>query len=220
MILLPTKGRPHNLKRYIDSYIKQGGSEPHCIILERNDPKLKEYIDLFHACDSNKLKDWIVRIYKDGKGAASHFNKVFAEFPNLEYYAWIADDVVPETFEYDKILKAACLPDKVAVSDEGIDRTRTHGTRYFPVHPFVGGELIRKWGFITPPCLDHFYVDNWIYEAGEQVIVPDVKLSHWTFKNGKAEFDDTYKNRPSSSEEKQKYLKFKEENKHLLYVGR
>lgn len=181
------------------------------VILERGNASAYDSIGI--------PNNWIVREYEGGKGAASHHNKVFEEFPNEPYYASVADDVIPETMNWDVKLKYACMPDKVAVPNEGIDRSATHGAKHFPTHCFIGGDLVRKWGFIAPPVLDHFYVDNWWHDAGEQVVMPDVHLTHLHFKNGKAEKDETYHGRPNSHNEERAYQLFCLEHAHLLHKG-
>lgn len=207
MIFIATKNRRSNFERYIEACKDTGVTEPHVVILEKGDTSYNG-IELPFG--------WIVRVYEGGKGACTHYNKVFAEFPNEEYYGFMADDVVPETYQWDRTLIDACLPDKVAYGDDGIDHTDHCGQRYFPTHCFIGGELVRKWGFVVPTNSDHHGADQWWFDAGEQVVLPDVKLTHHHFTNGKAVKDKTYQERPRAYEEKLKYIKFKEKHKHLL----
>ena len=164
-----------------------------------------------------KIPDnWIIRYFKGGKGACTHTNKVFEEFPDEPWYAHLADDIVPETPQWDIKLIQACIPDKVAYGDDSIDHTANCGNRYFPTHPFIGGSLVRRWGFITPPVSTHFGGDLWWFDAANQVVLPEVKLTHHHFSNHKAEYDNTYRNRPKSSKEKRNYYEFKEKHRHLL----
>lgn len=207
MILLPTKGRRSSLERYIDSCRECGVTEPHVIIIETDDNSYNG-IELPFG--------WRLRVYEGGKGACSHYNKVFEEFPNEEYYGFMADDVVPETYQWDRELIDACLPDKVAYGDDGIDHTSHCPDRYFPTHCFIGGDLARKWGFVVPLGADHQGADQWWYEAGEQIVLPHVKLTHHHYSVGKSSMDKTYQDRPSGAEEKLKYLAFRDKYKHLL----
>ncbi len=207
MILLPTKWRPKNLQRFIDRYKATNATEKVVVITEIDDDSYK---------DIELPAHWISRKYSGGKGACSHFNKIFAEFPDEEYYGIMADDVVPETPEWDKILKENCLPDKIAYGDDGIDHSKNCNSKFFPTHPFIGGDLVRKWGFIVPHWANHFGADQWWFEGGEQVVLEHIALPHYHFSNRKAHYDKTYQTRPSSSDEKVKYIKFREEYKHLI----
>lgn len=215
IVLLPTKGRPLSLKRFITRYHLTACVTPVLLIFDESDIKSGIYDNIgWHpAC-------FKVMVVPEGTRIVKAFNEAFLQNPDKDFYGIMADDVVAETDEWDKKLANACANDKLSYGDEGIDRTETHNTKHFPTHPFIGGDLVRKWGFIAPPVLNHFYADNWWYDAAEQAPMPDVKMTHYHFKNGKAEKDDTYKNRPNSEIDKENYLAFCMQNKHHLCNNR
>lgn len=210
MILLPSRGRPKKLQRFIKAFKETKAVEPVCVILEAEERSY--YAEVLEYAPAN----WIVRCFKNGRGAGSHINHIFHEFPNLEYYGQTADDVVPETPHWDQILKRACLPDKVAYGDDGMDHSHTCGDYHYPTHPFIGGALVRHWGFIMPPGLVHYGGDAWWHQAGNQVIVTDVKITHHHWLNGKARKDKTYRRALQGRDQKQIYRKFRNQNQNLM----
>lgn len=214
MILLPSRGRPHNLSRFIKHYKLTKATEPVCLILEADE------MPLYKCVVASIPKHWHVMYFEGGNGAGTHINKVFARFPKLEYYGQVADDVVPETPYWDKILKYACQPDYVAYGDDGMDHTRTCGNYYYPTHPFIGGKLARKWGFIVPPDCTHYGGDTWWYQSGNQVIVTSVIMAHHHWLNKLAPYDNTYRHAPQGKPEKQIYRKFRKHNKHLCFKNK
>ena len=100
MILLPSKGRRESVERYITHCCLTNTKERHVLIIESGDDSYED-ISVPHP--------WIIRKYIGGQGAASHFNKIFSEFPDERYYAYVADDCIPRTEGWDQILLGECL---------------------------------------------------------------------------------------------------------------
>ena len=97
----------------------------------------------------------------------------------------------------------ACLPDKIVYGDDGINGMN------LPTHPFIGGDLVRKVGYIAPPDVNHWYVDNFWKELGMAMdcldYMPGIKTNHHHFINGKAKEDSTYKNQPDHEKDRKAF---------------
>lgn len=187
MWFIPTRGRPHNIKRLI------AHSKPTCkalLILDSD--------DFHHYMDITLPMSWSFVVWKRDT-VGNHLNRAFAEYPNEPYYALGADDILPDLF-YDLRLEALITPDDIIWPDDGLEGKCTH--------PVIGGNLVRKRGWIAYPNLKHFYIDTvWgdiAKEIGATGLV-NVALNHMHFSNGGAPMDKTYKERPSAAADKAIY---------------
>lgn len=176
MWILPSRGRPHNIIRLLKAYDETGATTPVWLRLDDDDPQ-PEYVH----------KNWIVEIGLR-LSLSEIYNEAFQKFPNEPFYGFIADDVVPKTREWDKILIKAAGPDGMAVPVE-----TTGGCPHF----VLGGNLVRSVGWLALPGLDRLYIDTvWHDMAKESNVLkylPEVVLEHRHFSNGKALFDKTYR---------------------------
>lgn len=181
MILLPTKNRKNNVIRFIEHYNITKATEPVVVIVEEDDL----------SCDVSLPAHWIIRRYKNGNGAASHFNNVFCEFPNENYYAYIGDDVIPRTHRWDIELKSSAMVYGFSYPDDG-----ENGQNFAPFG-WIDGDLVRRVGKLNYLDLDHFGFDNfWFHLARSLRKIKyrgDVLLEHMHPRVGKAEIDSTYK---------------------------
>lgn len=198
MILLPTKGRPLSLKRFVTRYETTGATLPVLLLTDEADRGVYETVGLPAGFSE--------MTFPAGTPIGECFNRAFAAHPDEPYYGITADDVVPETDGWDVTLRDACLPDRVAWGDDGLQG------KDLPTHPFLGGELVRKLGFIAPPGVKHWYADNfWALLAnthGLGTYLPDVKTTHRHHLNGLAEFDATYATQPDHEADRQAWARF------------
>lgn len=198
MIVLPTKNRPDNLRRFINAYMKTGATLPIHVIFDADDAGRYDSVAT--------PKSWKRVSAPAGTPIGAIFNRIFKKYPNEPFYAMVADDVVPETDKWDVILRDACLPDKISWGWDGIQN------EMLPVHPFIGGDLVRKLGWWAPPDLNHWFVDNaWkaiADGANCAIYLPDVKMTHHHFSNGKAQIDRTYEQQPNHQHDADRFIEF------------
>lgn len=189
MIILPTLGRPENIKRFVEAYRSTFASLPVLVVFDAGDALKAEYEKIGLPASFDKI------FVPARTRCAAIQNLVFEKWPNEEFYAVLADDVVPETEKWDKELAEACRYEGIAWGDDDIQH------KALATHPFIDGDLVRKMGWIAPPGLVHFFVDNvWTHLAaaiGGNGYLPDVKLTHHHHLNGKAVMDSTYRNATS-----------------------
>jgi len=204
MIIIPTRGRPDNIRRFVVAYKKTLATEPFTLLLDNNDEKKEDYYPHLEGLDA-----WCV-LDDTNNGIAGRMNDFFEKNPDKEYYAIIGDDVVPETTEWDQRMKEACLPDKICWAHDGIQNGG------LPTHPFIGGDLVRSLGWIAHPKLKHMYVDNvWrdiTVQEKNGVYLDDVRLIHHHYVNNKAEMDDVYsKSLDYMNDDQMNYLELRRE---------
>ena len=184
MILIPTFNRPQNVRRFCEAYEKTNAILPVVFLLSADDPQaiLTQNIAVLfnHRCD----------MYPAHAGGAGWvLQQFYIDEPNHNFYACLADDVVPETIEWDVTLLSACLEYGLAWADDGIQREK------LCTHPFIKGEMVRQWGGLNPAGIQHIGLDDWWLKVskGKQKYVPEVKLTHYHWSNGKTNKDKTYR---------------------------
>lgn len=202
MIVLPTIGRPENLKRFIVNYNLTGGTLPVWVILDAGNAWCYEGVIL--------PAHWRRCTAPAGMRLGDIFNLIFKKYPNEDYYAMVADDVIPETNGWDIILRDAAGSDKIVWGWDGIQNER------LPVHPFIGGDLVRRLGFWAAPGLKHWFVDNAWKSIADAIkcgtYLHEVKMSHYHYVNGKSPMDRTYQEQPSHAIDEAAYTKFMQQD--------
>ncbi len=178
MWIIPSRSRPQNIRRLI------GITTPVYLRLDDDDPMLQGYRDL------DLPWNWIFVVTKRAS-FSSIYNEFFIALPDLDWYGFLADDVVPETFDWDRLLIEAAGKDGLAFGDDGINGGA------FATHFVVGGDLVRSVGWLALHGLDRIYIDTvWndiAADRGVRRYLPDVKLRHHHFSNRLALMDQTYR---------------------------
>lgn len=205
MIIMPTMGRPHNLKRFIDAYRKTLATTPVVIVFDQGDKTLPEYAKLDYP--DNFIKTDVAA----GTRISDLQNMAFYHFHNESFYGLIGDDCVPETEHWDLILQEACGSNKIAWGDDGLQGSK------IATHPFIGGDLLRKIGWIAAPGFVRFFTDTIVTDIARglevAVYLPNVKTIHYHPFNGTALMDDTYRAAPPLELDMTTYINFR---KHQL----
>jgi hypothetical protein len=197
MIILPTRGRPESIKRFMEAYVKTEATAQVLLVTDHDDNSY-DALEL-HANFKRK-------IMPEHNGIGDCFNAVFAEYPDLEYYGVMADDVVPSSPKWDQKLKEACLPFNISWGNDGLQGAN------LPTHPHIAGDVVRSLGWIACPGVMHWFVDNmWKDIAGVLggKYLPDVLTPHYHVLSGQAELDDTYMNQPSREKDMIYYMRYK-----------
>lgn len=201
MIILPTKARPENLKRFIRAYNLTCGTLPIHVIFDAKDASRYNEVET--------PSHWKRISVPSGTPLGGIFERVFKKYPYEPFYGMVADDVIPETAIWDVVLRDSCLPDKIAWGWDGIQNEN------LPVHPFIGGDLVRKLGWWAAPNLKHWFVDNVWKELsvalGNGIYLPNIKMTHHHPIIGKAPNDRTYKEQPNHALDQYQYLRFMRE---------
>lgn len=196
MILLPSRGRPDSLKRFFEE------SKPQVkglLLLDEDDWAKYTDVDL--------PPKWDLFIGPNLR-YQKKMNAAYERYPAERWYAWIGDDFVCPTPNWDLILRDEALAGHVAYGDDTINGPRN------ACAPFLPGWLVRAAGWICCPAFTHLYVDQIWWEIGRDLGIskyrPDVvtKAFHWS--QGNQEFDETARGRGTDNDH-QAYGQFKED---------
>lgn len=198
MFLLPSRGRPASVLRFFTAWKETKASTEGVLWIDEDE------IDIYaEACGALPPK-WVVISAPRASSLGSMINIFFAVFPDEPWYGLIADDLLPSTPHWDTRLIEAAGSDGLAYGDDGI--TSEHGT-----HPVVGGDLVRRLGWLALPGCTRTYIDNALSEvarrAGKLHYLPHVKTEHLHFSNGKSEWDEQYR-KPDVAADREIYHKW------------
>ncbi len=196
MFILPTRGRPHNLKRLIDACHQTHILPfPWYVRVDDDDATLAAYraVEL--------PQNWTL-IIGERKGCCEIFNEGFERHPDQSFYGRMCDDVLPESTEWDAVLISSAASDGHAYGDDGIqhEAMATHGV--------LGGDFVRSIGWLAPPGMKRVYDDRLLTDIARKRGVlryhPDIKLTHLHVSAGKAPHDATY-DKPEAVEDQRIY---------------
>lgn len=197
LYLLPTYGRPRNLKRFFDRYHITRAVLPGVVILADEDPCIPDYYEVelplgwsFYVqhkteqepvrCLGGSLRGW----------TAAHEGLV----SKCEWIGLLTDDHFPVTESWDRKTVEALggRSHIVSTNDEWMCPRRMTGAQ---AH---SGGLIRALGWIFPPKLFHYYCDD-VWESlgralGIWTVKMDVIVKHFHHLNpsGGSGKDETY----------------------------
>ena len=192
MWIIPSRSRPQNIQRLVKAFNQTLATSPALLWLDNDDPFFIEYM----AIDYPPMWQVVSGLRRDG--LAEMYNDIFKANPDLDWYGFLADDVVPETMGWDIAMIRAAGRSGVAYADDGINGEAL-GT-----HPVIGGDLVRSVGWLALPGLKRLYIDTVWNEIGRTQgciqYLPDVKLTHHHFSNRMALRDAIYR-KPNKKED-------------------
>ncbi len=187
MMIIPSRGRPHLIKRFIEAYVNTKAMCPVIVRIDNDDPQLAEYFKVFKEL---LPETWKVECGERMK-CPQAFAWLFEAYPDAPWYSLFGDDVVPETPHWDRILIQAAGTKKVAYGDDKFTWPRCP-------HPIIGGDLVRAVGWLAFPGVLHWYMDTayeWLAnETGRLVPRRDVVTAHYHEDFG-GQKDKTYEER-------------------------
>jgi hypothetical protein len=187
-VLVPSRGRPGNLRRLIDAINATATGEVRIYTrVDDDDPTLPGYLELdgvhitrgprvFYAASLNEIAP-------------------LADADGCEHLAMFGDDVVPETAGWDELLIAA-LGGRLGVAYGSDGLEHKHGVD-LPTHYVTQTEVSRRLGWFAPPTMRHLFLDNVARDIGRGlgnfVYVPEAKIRHLHPWAGLAKRDETYR---------------------------
>jgi hypothetical protein len=191
-ILLPTRGRPDNLARFVEA-VEATADDWHLYLrLDYCDPQahLYDMVTLVDRCS----RVTITHGERIGFGASLNELAFHAERDGMSHIGMFGDDVVPETPHWDTRLIWGLGDDLgVAYGDDGL---RHKHDPDLPTHYITQIEVYNRLGYLAPPTIRHLFLDNVARDVGRYlknfVYVP-VSIRHlhpWVV--GEHAHDPTY----------------------------
>lgn len=190
-VLVPSRGRPENLRRLIEAVHQTAKARTHVIAgVDEDDPRLKDYIELrrtvtlpsdtIHTSALRRnLVEWTNHLAHLTEGSYA-------------YYASLGDDMVPKTPGWDAKLIGAIEEDfggtGIAYPWDGIRDD-------IPEAYVLSADLPRMLGWVMLPSLKHFYNDNVWADIGADARcirqLRGVVIDHVNVGTGRAPADQT-----------------------------
>lgn len=154
LVIVPSRGRPQNIARMLDSVHATARAETHVhVAVDDDDPELERYRYVMKqaAGEGDRLT------VGPRKGLTAWTNEIAV--PAAEEYPYLAslgDDHVPGTPGWDRALI------------KGIERMGGTGFAYpwdgtredIPEAVVLSSDIVRALGWMACPDLDHWYIDN------------------------------------------------------------
>lgn len=188
MILIPSRNRPHLIKRFMEVYSSTKAKSIVVVRLDRDDPTL----ELYHKLNHPKFRFAI----GDPIGCPRSVNELCEAFPDAPNYLFMADDTIPKTDYWDAQLAEAAEFRNISFSDSpnefrGIRKkfwgntSQKVGRKMWqaPCHPCIGGDLVHSLGWFFHPAFTHYWADEYLHNIGikypdRYIFVEDVYIDH------------------------------------------
>jgi hypothetical protein len=188
-VIVPSRGRPHNIARLLDAMSQtcQGGTDL-IVGADDNDPYLDEY-QAFTGCQvvvkpglQGRLVEWLNVL-------------AIAAANDYPYVGHIGDDNIPRSDGWDvKIIDSLRRQGPIGFCfGDDLDPGRTPGT--LSIHIFMTSNVIRRLGYMGPPSIQHMYVDPVWYAWGTATSIeflPDAVLEHMHYSLSRSPMDESY----------------------------
>jgi hypothetical protein len=184
--LLPSRGRPHLAKRL---FAEGKFQTPGLLIIDDDDYKNYRGIELPNGWEKVSIP-------------RTHLSaKLNAGCRPAPWYGVLNDDHLPMTPDWDvKLVEALDKQQMVWPRDNYADRIST---------PVFDAALVSDLGWIAPPELKHFYIDD-AHELIAECLgckrLEDVTVSHEHVNAGRMKPDLTWHERPSSADDRKAYM--------------
>ena len=183
LAICPSMGRPKLFRRMVDSFSKTKSLNTHLIAsFDDEDVELENYLDICAEYHVNSLSSF-------GDNVTHHFNNAFQAFRDYDYFHMTNDDVIYKTEGWDKTLTDVLIEKPgISYGDDGFQGQN------LPTFPMISGDIVRAVGYLQMTLLHKFSGDDVWREIGSMArclyYVPEVKIEHHHFINGKRDNDD------------------------------
>jgi hypothetical protein len=182
-VLIPTRKRPENLKRVVESMRTTSSEVEVCCYIDTDDP------------GSSKMAWWLgINFTVEPRCVMSDMWNKLTSIASGDIFMLCADDVVFRTNGWDVMVEQAFAecPDKILMAYG--DDLCGNG-KEFATLPFVSRKWVETVGYFTPPGFSGDYSDTWLNDVAKMIgrskPLPFVN-EHLHPVWGKAPMDETY----------------------------
>jgi hypothetical protein len=187
--LLPSKGRPANLKRFFAAYHATGGLTPGIVIIDKADAEANA--EAYGELSQLMPLGWTWAV-TEGVTQGEKLAEIWHQVKDCAWLGLIGDDCVPETPGWDKTMIGALDGANMVSCDDGWQAPKRAGNCWVMAH-----DLIAAIGYIFPPGLHHLFVDDVWEQLGREAscwhVLMHVKVAHRHVLKGEAPADDTHR---------------------------
>lgn len=186
-ILFPTKSRPERVRAMINSCLSKADF-----------PEQIRFVSFIDYGDFKSIPSDMtdkIEIIQGNKIWLSLMYNTLAAIHQAEIYMYAADDIVFKTSGWDTQVKESfkSLPEGFGLVFAN-DLSTYKGQ--IATHGFVKKIWIDTLGYLLPPYFVDTHTDLWITNLARDLgvvrFLPDVKIEHAHYRQGKAEVDETY----------------------------
>lgn len=150
--LLPTRGRARtNLPRFFEAAKKTGMTTPVVVVVDETDYLInRDDYDALDIPDNCRIE--AVGAFCCAE-ATEKAREIFCK--GASWIGWLADDLIPETPGWDvKCIESLTGWNCVSTDDGKLAPNKFNGATVW------SGDLVRAVGYLYPPGLQHFYIDD------------------------------------------------------------
>lgn len=184
MWILATRTRTSSCERFIQGWRQSLASTPVYVRLDNDDPELEKLLAL-------PWPDTFTIHVGAREGLRAAMEEMYHAYPNEAWYGILADDLVPQTAEWDQQLIACAGTNKISYPNDLGRKTK------LPTHPCVGGDLVRAQGWFGLPVVRHYCVDSVYRYIGDELGIKhrmdNVIVEHVHYSEKKTERDGLYR---------------------------
>lgn len=201
-ILLPTRGRPANLHRFLEATVMTAVDWHLYLRFDFDDREAPAYDDVLETWKFYKSQITVVSGERVGFGPSLNELAARAELHGVSHVGMFGDDVVPVDHGWDAALVEALGDDLgVAYGDDGL---RDKHSPDLPTHYVTQTEVYRRLGYLAPPTIRHLFLDNVARDVGRHLknfVFVNVKIQHLhPWAEGEQIDDITYREGGRSAE--------------------
>jgi len=157
MWILPSRGRPENLRRFVNAAREMGTSTPGTIVVDKDD-------NVRHGAAYAEITrllppGWRFKVI-ESSGYGNAVRAMWDETKDLAWVGLVSDDLLPSVSKWDTTLITGLNGYNVVSSNDGwqanadIRQARIHGAAVW------SGDLLRAVGWLFPDGLDHVFHDD------------------------------------------------------------
>lgn len=188
LLIVPSRGRPDNIRRLCTALENTNSELDLAVGVDQDDPTLEQYKVVQDEYD---FQLWVSQ---ERKRFAATVNYIAQHsYEEYKYLAWMGDDHLPRTKNWDKRYRDVLEYLKVGVV-YGNDLIM--GEAIATELAFTSN-IVEALGYAIPPGFVHLFVDNYFMELGKSInalqYLPDVIVEHLHPTVGNAQEDQTYR---------------------------
>lgn len=194
--VVPSRGRPHKAEELIQAFrdTRRGDVEL-LFVVDHDDPQVEVYRDLIMSVMTDlPWVQWLRFGRECGKGMVPGLNygATSSRVRGHDIIGFMGDDHRPRTIGWDVTINAAWTSGAAVIYGNDLMQGPN-----LPTAVALDARIVKALGYMSPPTLQHLYVDNFWKELGVALgsltYLEHVIIEHVHPIAGKAEWDDEYR---------------------------